>query len=214
MIRKELTAFCLAAMTVFAIEPTKPIYSNIVYSVQPGDTIWGISARTGTDIASILDANNLVNPDLIYIGDKLSIPPKLSADTVAVLNQAKSMIGNYKYVWGGSEPSDGGFDCSGFMHYIFGFGGEDLPHSAHMQAVLGQPVSESQIRPGDVIYFQNTYTQSYNPPVTHCGIYIGQNHMIMAEMKRDTILTTTMWGNPYWVQHFWGIRRFIPITGA
>ncbi len=72
------------------------------------------------------------------------------------------------YAWGGSGP--GGFDCSGLVMWAFGQAGIALPHSSQAQANGGQPVSLSELQPGDVLTFYSD--------ASHSGIYVGDGMMV------------------------------------
>ncbi|MGV0626626.1 peptidoglycan hydrolase RipC [Mycolicibacter minnesotensis] len=72
------------------------------------------------------------------------------------------------YVWGGAAP--GGFDCSGLVMWAFHQAGINLPHSSQAQANGGQPVSLSELQPGDVLTFYSD--------ASHSGIYVGDGMMI------------------------------------
>ncbi|WP_264017167.1 peptidoglycan hydrolase RipC [Mycolicibacter longobardus] len=72
------------------------------------------------------------------------------------------------YVWGGAAP--GGFDCSGLVMWAFHQAGINLPHSSQAQANGGQPVSLSDLQPGDVLTFYSD--------ASHSGIYVGDGMMI------------------------------------
>jgi len=74
------------------------------------------------------------------------------------------------YVWGGTSPD--GFDCSGLTQFAFEKAGIELPRTSRAQAQEGQEVSEANMQPGDLIFF--------NSPVSHVGIYIGGGKMIEA----------------------------------
>ena len=89
------------------------------------------------------------------------------------------------YVWGGSSPS--GFDCSGLVQYVYAKVGVSLPHSSRMQYSYGTPVSSSQLRVGDLVFFYN--------PIQHVGIYIGDGTMINATGNQVQI--STVWQGGY-----------------
>lgn len=90
------------------------------------------------------------------------------AGAVAV-QAALSRIGD-PYVWGGSAP--GAFDCSGLVMWSFQQAGVFLPHSSYAQAAGGQPVSVSDMQPGDVV--------TYYSDASHVGLYIGDGMMVHA----------------------------------
>jgi cell wall-associated NlpC family hydrolase len=81
------------------------------------------------------------------------------------------------YVWGGTTPD--GFDCSGLTQWAFEHAGIDLPRTSRAQAQEGQEVSQANMRPGDLIFF--------NSPVSHVGIYIGGGKMIEAPRSGEDV---------------------------
>src|SRR5690606_864214 len=79
------------------------------------------------------------------------------------------------YVWGGESAR--GFDCSGFIIRVMrDLGYKALPHSAAEQFRYGIPVATQNLRPGDLVFFANTY----KPGISHVGIYLGQSRFIHA----------------------------------
>ena len=73
------------------------------------------------------------------------------------------------YVYAGTQPATG-FDCSGFIHYVFGHFHLDTPHSTALLIDVGQPVPRAQARPGDIVVFTGTAATSTTPG--HAGIVI------------------------------------------
>lgn len=105
--------------------------------------------------------------------------------------RAKMYLGD-PYAWGGTSPS--GFDCSGFTQYVFAQYGISLPHSAAGQTNDGFYVPETQLKPGDLVFF-STYTSG----ISHVGIYIGNDQFISAagsHIKIDS-LSESYWANSY-----------------
>jgi cell wall-associated NlpC family hydrolase len=80
------------------------------------------------------------------------------------------------YVWGGASPS--GFDCSGFTMYVYAQVGVSLPHSSYAQYGMGVPVSQSDLQPGDLVFFYG---------LGHVGIYIGGGSYIHAPHTGDVV---------------------------
>lgn len=85
------------------------------------------------------------------------------------ISAARAQLG-VPYVWGGTSPD--GFDCSGLTQWAFEKAGIELPRTSRAQATEGEEVSRSEMKPGDLIFF--------NSPVSHVGIYIGGGKMIEA----------------------------------
>jgi peptidoglycan DL-endopeptidase CwlO len=126
-------------------------------------------------------------------------------DQEEVVRIAKSNLG-VPYVWGGTTPK--GFDCSGFMTYVFGKVGIDLPRTSSEQySRAGVKVSKSDLQPGDLVFFEKTYSKA---GVTHAGIYIGNNEFISATsskgIKIDSLSST------YWGPKYYGAKRVLTST--
>jgi cell wall-associated NlpC family hydrolase len=80
------------------------------------------------------------------------------------------------YVWGGASP--GGFDCSGLVMYVYAQVGVSLPHYTGAQWQMGVPVSQSDLQPGDLVFFDG---------LGHVGIYIGGGEFIHAPHTGDVV---------------------------
>ena len=106
------------------------------------------------------------------------------------------------YVWGGSSPSTG-FDCSGFVSYVFTNSGVYNMGRRTAQGIydICTPVSPTDAKPGDIIFFTGTYNSGC--PVSHVGIYVGNGQMIHCG---DPIQYTSI-NTSYWQNHFYAFGR-------
>ncbi|PRS35713.1 endopeptidase [Bacillus sp. NMCC4] len=104
------------------------------------------------------------------------------------------------YVFGGSNPITG-FDCSGLMQWMFNKGGISLPRTAQQQYNASKKISSSEAKPGDLVFFEKTYNAGV--PVTHVGIYLGDNKFYNS--NGSGIQYSTLSG--YWKEHFYGFGR-------
>ena len=95
-------------------------------------------------------------------------PPALNANAQAAIDAAYSMIG-VPYQYGGSSP-ESGFDCSGFTMWAWAHAGVSLPHSSAMQYAVLPHVAQSDLQPGDLVFFYS--------PIHHVGIYLGGGQMV------------------------------------
>lgn len=104
------------------------------------------------------------------------------------------------YVWAGKGP--GGFDCSGFVSWAYGQAGVSLPSSTASMQYSGSKVSYSDIKPGDLVFF-DTYKKN-----GHVGIYVGNGKFIGAQ--NSTGLAVADMTSGYWKNHFSGhVRRVV-----
>jgi cell wall-associated NlpC family hydrolase len=101
------------------------------------------------------------------------------------------------YVWGGSSPA--GFDCSGFVMYVFGQMGVSLPHHAASQYNYGVPVSRDQLQPGDLVFFDG---------LGHVGIYIGSGEFIHSPHTGDVVKISSL-SDSWYAATYVGARRII-----
>jgi cell wall-associated NlpC family hydrolase len=99
------------------------------------------------------------------------------------------------YRWGGASPSTG-FDCSGFIMYVYSKVGVSLPHNAAMQYSYGSPVSYANLAPGDLVFFNG---------LGHNGIYIGGGQFIHSPHTGDVVKISSMSG--WYSSTFVGGRR-------
>ncbi len=101
------------------------------------------------------------------------------------------------YVWGGSSPS--GFDCSGFIMYVFAQVGVQLPHHAASQFNYGVPVSRDQLQAGDLVFFDG---------LGHAGIYMGGGQFIHSPHSGDVVKISSLYDS--WYSSKWvGGRRLL-----
>lgn len=93
----------------------------------------------------------------------------------ALCKTAESLLG-VRYRWGGTTPK--GFDCSGFIRYVFQKNGIELKRTSQDQLSDGIVVAKEDMQVGDLVYFTGTHSGAM---VTHVGMYIGDNQMIHAD---------------------------------
>ena len=129
------------------------------------------------------------------------IPPEALADGTfaAMIAEAEKYLG-YPYVWGGSSPSTS-FDCSGFVSWVINHSGWNVGRlGAQGLYNICTPVSSSQAKPGDLIFFVGTYD---TPGVSHVGIYVGGGMMIHC----GSPISYTSINTSYWQAHYFSFGR-------
>ena len=125
----------------------------------------------------------------------------LDADPVfaAMIAEAERFLG-YPYIWGGYNPNTS-FDCSGFISWVLNNSGWSVGRLG-AQSLYGicSPVSASNARPGDLIFFHSTYNV---PGITHVGLYVGDGMMLHAGNPIGYAAINTA----YWQSHFYAFGR-------
>ena len=179
------------------------------YTVKPGDTLWKISCEFATTVSNIQSLNNL-DSTLLQPGQQLIVSSNgqsavqsqqvsRGSDRVStVLKYAKTFIG-VPYVAGGMSTR--GFDCSGYVKYVYGHFGIDLPRTAAEQYNMGQRVSSAQAKPGDLVAF------SSGGHISHIGIYVGNGNFI-SSTSSNGIAVNSVHGS-YWGTRFLGFSRVV-----
>lgn len=103
------------------------------------------------------------------------------------------------YKFGGTTPD--GFDCSGYIRYVFNKFNISLPRTSEDQFRIGTPISKDNLMPGDLVFFANTYKSG----ISHTGIYLGNNEFISA--KSQGVLKANLKTDPYWAPKYAGAKR-------
>ena len=137
-----------------------------------------------------------------------SLPPEppardtgpMSEQRAEALLQTLLMLGvDYRY--GGKSPQTG-FDCSGLVAHVFREAyGIELPHNARAQSEMGMRVSLSELRAGDLVFYN-----TLNRPFSHVGIYLGDGRFVHAPKTGAQVRVEPIRGR-YWMRRFDGARR-------
>jgi peptidoglycan DL-endopeptidase LytE len=118
-----------------------------------------------------------------------------SVNTSSLVSFARTLTGT-PYRFGGTTTS--GFDCSGFIQYVFRNQGVSVPRTAAQQWSAGTTVSNPRV--GDLVFFE-----TYKPGPSHNGIYIGNNQFIHS--GSSTGVTVSNMNNTYWAPRYLGAKR-------
>jgi cell wall-associated NlpC family hydrolase len=132
-------------------------------------------------------------------GGSTTVP---SGGAAAFVQEALKHLGK-PYVWGATGPNS--FDCSGLTYYAAHKTlGIILPRVAADQAFVGVHVDLANLRPGDLVFYENTY----GPGITHVGIYIGNYQWVSAANETDGVTISSL-DEPYWKARYAGARRIV-----
>ena len=106
-----------------------------------------------------------------------------------------------KYVFGGTTPK--GFDCSGFVQYVFKQNGFSIPRTADEQYKLGKRIKKrAELEPGDLVFFT-----TYEKGASHCGIYLGKNQFIHVSSSKG--VRTDSLDDSYWKPRWYGGKHIV-----
>jgi len=125
-----------------------------------------------------------------------------SSKGLAIANTAKRYVG-YRYAYYGNTPAEG-FSCVGFAQWVYRLNGIWIPENLWGQYSMGWSVSKSELQPGDLVFFQNTWWRG----LSHVGIYVGDGWMIDAGSPE----TGVHWSNinwDYFATRWFGARRLV-----
>ena len=139
---------------------------------------------------------SLPSSDAVFIpgntGEMFSpAPPSRYGGVVGIAMQYLGV----PYVWGGASPS--GFDCSGFVAYVYGQMGVSLPHNAAAQYGSGVPVSRDALESGDLVFFNG---------LGHVGIYIGGGQFVHSPHSGDVVKISSL-SDSWYAATWYGARR-------
>jgi len=162
-------------------------------------------ARAGTSLLLLGLCASALTGCATTQGAKLHVlPPRSPAagppSDSAIVRTALEYVGT-PYVLGGTTPV--GFDCSGFVRYVYRLHGVELPRNVATQANVGQHIDRGDIRPGDLVFFSTT-----GPGFTHVGIATSRDAFVHAPNSRGVVRVEPL-TSAYWSQHYAGARRIV-----
>lgn len=128
-------------------------------------------------------------------------PQRSAFSPIQLVLDLANHLRDIRYKRGGREPSTG-FDCSGFVRYVFHKGiGADLPNTSAAQFRAGQKINRSDLRRGDLVFFRTAGKR-----ISHVGIYVGDGEFIHAPSTGKRVSVSRL-AEPYWSRRFAGAKR-------
>ncbi|MBQ7800816.1 MAG: SH3 domain-containing protein [Oscillospiraceae bacterium] len=158
----------------------------------------GTTGSTGTTSGSTSNSTSGSTSSGTASGSGSSASTSSSGSSIVAT--AKKYLG-VPYVWGGASPN--GFDCSGFVYYVLRSCGYSVSRTAASMYKQGTPVEKSDLQPGDVVFFQNTYKAG----ISHVGIYVGNGQFIHSPHTGEVVSYADLYSD-YYVSHYYGACRF------
>ena len=134
--------------------------------------------------------------------EPIATAPAPAITTPTAATDLVSMALGYRgvpYRFGGSDPA--GFDCSGFVQYVFRLAGSLLPREVRDQFSVGREVDREEVLPGDLVFFQTV-----SRGASHVGLAIGDGQFIHAPSSNGVVRVERL-ASSYWARRFVGARR-------
>jgi cell wall-associated NlpC family hydrolase len=174
----------------------------VIASLKRGVRFSVLERETGRLRVKLSDGRiGWVDAGNVRVGDDRK--PLPAADSWSMRNSLTRTAVSYRgarYVRGGTTAS--GFDCSGFVKFLFEKHGVKLPHSSSAQFSCGKSVSKSDLQPGDVVFFGGTYRHG----ISHVGLYLGGGKFIHASTERAGVRVDDL-NSAYYRRKYAGARR-------
>lgn len=183
--------------------------SSVIDQVHIGDKVKILGFDNGWYKVAYDNVTGYIRSDLVTLLEKpaanhgsIAKPPmsnSASSQGQKIADYALGFVG-YPYVYGGSSPS--GFDCSGFVQYVFKQNGISVNRTATAQLANGYWVSYDDMKPGDIVYF------GYGSTASHVGIYIGDGKFVHAQNSSTGVVITSL-SESYYVNRYLCAHRIV-----
>ena len=188
---------------VSIIEGTSVNWNSLLVSAI--DNLDGDVTKT-VGISGNVDVNNEGNYTATYTAtDKtgnttvVNIPVEVKSRNAALIQTALGKIG-CRYRMGAVGPDV--FDCSSFTRWVYRQNGRSLSGTAAVQFNSTQRVDRNALKPGDLVFFKNTYKKG----ISHVGIYLGGGRFVHAANEKKGVITSSL-GESYYAAHYAGGGR-------
>jgi cell wall-associated NlpC family hydrolase len=182
----------LLAVVSFAASVAACASSGVVYTPKPFPTPGGGGPVT---IAAPVPAPTPAPEAPTAPATAVAVP----ADGYALSGTALSLRGA-PYRVGGIDPATG-FDCSGFVRYVYQQHGVPMPREVREQFRVGKTVDRDRLEPGDLVFFSTVA-----PGASHVGIVIGGDQFVHAPSERGVVRVETL-NSQYWSTRYIGAKR-------
>ncbi|WP_266169518.1 C40 family peptidase [Dyella subtropica] len=206
---KRLTALSVLAAAALASGP--------LFASPTGQT--HVTPAVATITPPLLDQLSIFAPAQVL--SQSALPTELASSTKAsdaddmqaddtgdlrkTLISLAMKLRDIRYVRGGHDPSTG-FDCSGFVRYVFAHAvGLELPTNSASQFLAGLKVNRSDMQPGDLVFFRTAGRRGQGR-ISHVGIYIANGQFIHSPSRGKTVRVDSL-EESYWAKRFAGAKR-------
>ena len=133
----------------------------------------------------------------------LGLAPGAFASAAAdqIVQEAREALGT-PYRW--AKQSEKATDCAGLVRRVAKTAGIDLPRTSRAQYATGRSISAKDLKPGDLVFFKNTYRRG----ISHVGIYVGDGQFVHAASRRRRVVVDRL-DEQYFAVRFAGARRIV-----
>lgn len=157
--------------------------------------MWGTyNLAVSQDITVIFDDEETQSVTLDSLVPTGFLTAKDTLRNLIIENARKYLGVSYKY----GQSDENGFDCSGFVKYVYGNFGYSLPHSSNEQFHITQRLDKKKVQPGDLVFFITRGQQ-----ISHVGIYIGDNSFIHSPSRGKSVCIDSL-DSEYYRKHLVG----------
>lgn len=181
--------------------PSNPAPKASTYTIKSGDNLSSVANRHGVTLNALLSANpSIQNANRIYVGQVINIPGNVTsnpgndasweAKADAIIETGKKYLGA-KYLYGASTNRTDAFDCSSYTVKVFAENGINLPRTSAQQANVGNEIPLSDIRKGDLVFFDT----DGDGVINHVSIVTDSNTLLHAATSTGVAFSSY---NTYW----------------
>ena len=197
----RIVIIVIAAASFAACATSGAVYTPKPFPIPGGGGSTAIPAPADPSAPPVVSnppATPVVPPPAAPGRSNPAVPATATANGYALSGTALSLRGA-PYKDGGIDPS--GFDCSGFVRYVYQQHGVAMPRAVRDQFRVGKSVDRDRLEPGDLVFFSTVA-----PGASHVGIVIGGNQFIHAPSERGVVRVESL-AQQYWSSRFIGAKR-------
>lgn len=171
------------------VSSNKPLKIGLKLSIPTGKKSEGVGSERSKQVRDKALTNKLIKRFGVRAARQLA---QQATEQIRTNEQGKPELVRTALTYRGSRYVRGGtgrrgFDCSGFTRYVYAKHGVSLPHSSCAQAQCGRSVDRSELKPGDLVFFQ---TRSRG--ISHVGIYVGSSRFVHAATPRYGVVVSSL----------------------
>jgi len=197
---RRIVVIVIAAGSVAACASTGAVYTPRPFPIPGGGGSTAIPAPADPSAPPVASNPPATAPPVAPMPGRSNpvMPGHGSTDGYALSGTALSLRGA-PYRNGGGDPS--GFDCSGFVQYVYEQHGVEMPRQVREQFRIGKTIDRDRLEPGDLVFFSTVA-----PGASHVGIVIGGDQFIHAPSERGVVRVESL-TQQYWASRFIGAKR-------